>query len=163
MCGGVDTCDFSGPLATTRAVAVPFGGESTLSLANLSNSLIFTIGPPSPQTAGGTFGPFEVTLVDEIGVPINRSDVTVHLRAESSTIFGGFQNGVEDLVGGAAYFPFVTFTTAGTLLMYAEADVDGVLLRSETRSVLVNAWQRLPVLLDPEQAVEAAPAASSPA
>ncbi len=31
------------------------------------------------------------------------------------------------------------------------------------RSVLVNAWQRLPVLLDPEQAVEAAPAASSPA
>jgi cytochrome P450 len=31
------------------------------------------------------------------------------------------------------------------------------------RSVLVNAWQRLPVLLDPEQAVEAAPAATSPA
>jgi vitamin D3 1,25-hydroxylase len=31
------------------------------------------------------------------------------------------------------------------------------------RSVLVNAWQRLPVLLDPEQAVEAAPAATTPA
>ena len=31
------------------------------------------------------------------------------------------------------------------------------------RSVLVNAWQRLPVLLDPEQAVEAGPAATSPA
>ena len=30
------------------------------------------------------------------------------------------------------------------------------------RSVLVNAWQRLPVLLDPEQAVESAPAATSP-
>ncbi|WP_433785097.1 cytochrome P450 family protein [Actinomycetospora sp. CA-101289] len=31
------------------------------------------------------------------------------------------------------------------------------------RSVLVNAWQRLPVLLDPEQAVETAPAVTSPA
>jgi vitamin D3 1,25-hydroxylase len=42
----------------------------------------------------------------------------------------------------------------------ADASTQPVVRR---RSVLVNAWQRLPVLLDPEKAVEAAPAATSPA
>ncbi len=138
-CGDVDTCDFSGPLATTRAVAVSFGGESTLSLANLSNSLIFTIGPPSPHSAGGTFGPFEVSLIDEIGQPISRDDITVQLVAESSVANGGFQNGVVQTTGGVARFSGVRFTTAGSLVMRAQADVDGVLLQTEIRTIPVLA------------------------
>ncbi|HSI04704.1 MAG TPA: hypothetical protein VLC93_09520 [Myxococcota bacterium] len=136
-CGGVDTCDFSGPLATTRAVAVTFGGESTLSLANLSNSLVFTVGPPGPHNVGGVFGPFTVSLVDELGQPVTRSDVTVNLVAESPTIHGGFGNGSVVMANGSAQFNGVTFTTSGTLLMRAEADVDGVLLTTDTRNIQV--------------------------
>lgn len=121
-------CDFAGPLATTRTVAVSFGGESTISLANLTNSLVFTTTPPSPLLAGVQWAPFTVSLVDERGVPINRSDVFVNLVADSSTAHGGFQNGLEDTSAGAAFFPFVTFTTSGALSMRATADVDGVTL-----------------------------------
>ncbi len=146
-CGNVDTCNFSGPLATTRAVAVTFGGDSTLSLANLANNLVFTVGPPGPHDVGGVFGPFTVSLVDEVGQPINRSDVTVNLVAESPTIHGGFGNGSVGLVNGAAQFNGVTFTTSGTLLMHAEADVDGVLLRTDTRNLQVIAGPMTHLLL----------------
>ncbi|HSI05176.1 MAG TPA: hypothetical protein VLC93_11895, partial [Myxococcota bacterium] len=138
-CGGVDTCNFNGPLATTRAVAVPFAASATLSLANLSNGLIFNIGPPSPVTAGLAFGPFEVTLVDERNQAITRGDVDVVLVPETATTFGGFSGAQVTLANGVARFTNARFTTAGSLTFHAQAAVDGVLLVTESRTVSVLA------------------------
>ncbi len=136
-CGGIEACNFDGPLAITRAVAVPFGSSTTLSLTNLSNTLVFNIGPPSPVSAGLAFGPFEVTLVDERSQAIARSDVDVVLVPETATTLGGFSGAQVTLANGVARFTNVRFTTAGSLTFHAQAVVNGVLLVTESRTVSV--------------------------
>lgn len=150
------SCDFDGPLATTRTVAVPFGNRGTLSLANLANSLIFSVLPPTTVSAGVAFGTFQVTLVDERGTAIPRNDVQVNLETLSPITHGGFTNASVTTTNGAAPFTSVTFTTAGPLTFRARAVVDGVLLSTEDHIVEVNAGALGQLLLSGPQRVQSA-------
>ncbi len=136
-CGSAATCDLSGPLATTRGVAVDFGGHSTLSIKSLTHRLVFTVSPVSLLLAGAPWASFTVGLVDAAGQTVSRSDVSVDLVAESSVAHGGFQNGSQGMVDGAASFSSVSFTTAGALSMRATAAVDGLVLRTDVLTLTI--------------------------
>ncbi len=142
-CADVGTCSLTGATATrVRTVAVPWGDQGTLSLQNLTNTLVFALAPLAGVVAGAVWSPFTVQLLNDAGALIVRSDITVKLVPSStSTVNGGFLTGDSiQLASGTAAFSNVSFATASDLTFYRDCqNVNGVLLSTPPAAVSVLA------------------------